>query len=227
MPTAPQKRPTPTKSAPTRVRPRRHETRLLILDAAISVFGEGGIAASSLNDVAAAAGLTKGAVYSSFASKDDLVLALMEHHAAQRLAASLAAVSAARDPHVIVQNVARVLVQEMHSDAAWHRLLAEYFAMSYRDPRIKEALRERRAEARAAVKRGLDSVAELLDFEWPLPTDEVAVLFFALSNGLAIESGIDPDAVPDDLLAKVLSLIAPDAIRIIERATGGPAGETD
>lgn len=209
-----------------RVRPTRQETRLLILDAAITVFGERGIAASSLNDVAAAAGLTKGAVYSSFASKDDLVLALMEHHAAQRLAASLAAVSAAGDPHVIVQSVSRVLVQEMHSDAAWHRLLAEYFAMSYRDTRIKEALRERRGEARAAVRRGLDSVAELLDFEWPLPTEEVAVLFFALSNGLAVESGIDPDAVPDDLLAKVLSLIAPDAIRIIEGTTPVPTDTT-
>jgi AcrR family transcriptional regulator len=205
------------------VRPTRQETRLLILDAAITVFGEHGIAASSLNDVAAAAGLTKGAVYSSFASKDDLVLALMEHHAAQRLTASMAAVSAAEDPHAIVQNVARVLMHEMQTDAAWHRLLAEYFAMSHRDPRIKEALRERRAEARAAVKRGLDSVAELFNVEWPLPTEEVAVLFFALSNGLAVESGIDPDAVPDDLLAKVLSLIAPDAIRILDGTSRIPA----
>lgn len=33
-----------------------------------------------------------------------------------------------------------------------------------------------------------------------MPADELAVEVLALSNGLALEDGIDPDAVRDDLL---------------------------
>lgn len=109
----------------------------------------------------------------------------------------------------------------MRTDAAWHRLLAEYFAMAHRDPRLAQALRERRGEAGAAVVRALDKLTELLDIEFPLPIEEMAVLLFALGNGLAVESGIDPDAVPDDLMAKVLSLITPDAITLLNRAGQG------
>jgi AcrR family transcriptional regulator len=182
------------------------------LDAAFDVFGERGIAASSLADVAAHAGLTKGAVYSNFAGKDDLVLALMEEHAMARLAASLAGFAEADDPRAALANVATVLVRAMHTDAAWHRLLAEYFALSHRDPQLRRALRERRREARAAVARALTEMSGALGFEFPLPVDELSTVFFALSNGLAVESGIDPDGVPDDLLGRVLALLVGDAM---------------
>jgi AcrR family transcriptional regulator len=197
---------------PPRTRPLRAETRRRVLEAAFEVFGERGIAGSSLSDVAARAGLTKGAVYSNFAGKDDLVLALMEEHAMARLAASLAGFAEADDPQQALANVATVLVRAMHADAVWHRLLAEYFALSHRDPKTREALRQRRREARDAVSRALVRVSEGLGFELPMPADELAVVFFALSNGLGVEAGIDPDAVPDDLLGRVLALIAGDAV---------------
>src|SRR5690242_11286342 len=114
-----------------RTRPTRAETRRQILDAAFEVFSARGIAASSLTEVAAA-GLTKGAVYSSFDSKDDLVLALMEEHAGHRIQASLDAVDASGSGDLLGE-VAAVLVREMRADAGWHRLLAEYFAMAHHD----------------------------------------------------------------------------------------------
>jgi AcrR family transcriptional regulator len=200
---------------PTRTRPLRAETRRHVLDAAFDVFGERGIAASSLADVAARAGLTKGAVYSNFTGKDDLVLALMEEHAMARLAASLAGFAEIDDPRAALTNVGIVLVRAMKADAVWHRLLAEYFALSYRDPQTREALRRGRREAREAVSRALVRLTESLGFEFPLPPDELAVVFFALSNGLAVESGIDPEAVPDDLFGRVLALIAGDAVATI------------
>ena len=48
------------------------ETKQRILDAAIQVFGERGYRGASVDDVAAAAGVTKGAVYYYFEDKDDL-----------------------------------------------------------------------------------------------------------------------------------------------------------
>jgi AcrR family transcriptional regulator len=205
-------------SSPTRTRPTRSETRRRVLDAAFEVFAERGIATSSLNDVAAAAGLTKGAVYSSFAGKDDLVLALMEEHAMARVTAGLETFTASTDLAEALAHVGEVLVAAMQADAAWHRLLAEYFAMSAHDPVRREALRRRRREARDAVARGLTRVSADTGLQLPLPAEEMAVVLFALSNGLAVESGMDPGAVPDDLLPRVMVLLGGDAVR---QARGG------
>jgi AcrR family transcriptional regulator len=194
-------------TAPARTRPTRAETRLRVLDAAFEVFTARGIAASSLNDVAAAAGLTKGAVYSSFAGKDELVLALMDEHIAARVTAGLTTFTTGPDLEQALTHVGEVLVEAMHADAAWHRLLAEYFALCAHDPERRAALRDRRREAREAVARALIRVTDETGFALPLPAEEMAVVLFALSNGLAVEAGMDPDAVPDDLLPRVMVLL--------------------
>ncbi|HWC84427.1 MAG TPA: helix-turn-helix domain-containing protein [Pseudonocardiaceae bacterium] len=190
-----------------RTRPRREETRRRVLAAAFAVFGERGIAGSSLAEVAEAAGLTKGAIYSSFRSKDELVLALMEEHALDRLTGAIEGFDAAKDLDSSLTAVGEGLVRAIHTDAAWHRLLAEYFALSHRDPDRREGLRRRRREARAAVARALTALAERTELVLPLPADELSVLMFALSNGLAVEAGIDPECVPDDLFVRVLRLL--------------------
>jgi AcrR family transcriptional regulator len=198
---------------PARKRPLRSQTRRQVLDAAFAVFSERGIAASSLNEVAAAAGLTKGAVYSSFASKDELVLALMEEHAAARTDAALAGFAGAGDSQRALVDLAAALVHGMRADAAWHRLLAEYFAMSSHDAQRREGLRQRRRAVRDAVARAVARVAEGLDAELPFTPEEMATVMLALSNGLAVEADIDPEGVPEDLLGRVLLLIAGDAVR--------------
>ncbi|SEO66980.1 TetR/AcrR family transcriptional regulator [Amycolatopsis saalfeldensis] len=203
---------------PGRTRPTRSETRRRILDAAFTVFGERGIAASKLTEVAAAAGLTKGAVYSSFASKDELVLALMEEHAAHRLEASLAGFAEAGDGGVGLGCVAAVLMHEMRTDAVWHRLLAEFFALAHHDEHRRDALKLRRREVRTTIARALERLAEGFDLELPLPPREFAVILLALSNGLAVESDIDDEAVPDDLLGRVLTLIAGEAVAKVRSA---------
>ena len=57
---------------------RRQLTREYLLQAAAQVFAQRGFHAATLDEVAAAAGFTKGAVYSNFKNKDDLFLALLE-----------------------------------------------------------------------------------------------------------------------------------------------------
>jgi len=61
------------------------DTKQRILDAAVEVFGERGYRGASVDDVAAAAGVTKGAVYYYFTDKDDLARDL-QHVLWERLA---------------------------------------------------------------------------------------------------------------------------------------------
>lgn len=79
---------------------------------------------------------------------------------------------------------------------------------------------------RDAVSRALDRVAAGLQFDLPMPADELATVLLDLSHGLAVETAIDPDGVPDDLLGRVLTLIAGDAMDEIRAAAVLPAGRS-
>src|SRR2546430_4738697 len=61
---------------------RKAETRALLLQAGLSVFAERGIELATLDEVAQAAGFTKGAIYRQFPSKGGFLLALFEQYAA-------------------------------------------------------------------------------------------------------------------------------------------------
>src|ERR1051325_10850530 len=53
-------------------------TRSLLLDAAEEVFAEKGFTPATLDDIAHAAGYTKGAIYKHFTTKEDLFLAVSD-----------------------------------------------------------------------------------------------------------------------------------------------------
>jgi AcrR family transcriptional regulator len=57
--------------------PRRARTRERLMDAAFEVFAEQGLAATSVEQIAERAGFTRGAFYSNFSTKEELLLALM------------------------------------------------------------------------------------------------------------------------------------------------------
>src|SRR2546422_9134826 len=61
---------------------RKAETRVLLLEAGLRVFAERGIELATLDDVAEAAGFTKGAIYRQFRSKSAFLLGLFEQYAA-------------------------------------------------------------------------------------------------------------------------------------------------
>src|SRR5260370_29099962 len=61
---------------------RKAETRSLLLEAGLHVVAERGIELASLDEVAQAAGFTKGAIYRQFPSKGAFLLALFEQYAA-------------------------------------------------------------------------------------------------------------------------------------------------
>ena len=59
---------------------RLERTRSLLLDAAEEVFAEKGFISATLDDIAKAAGYTKGAIYKHFATKEDLFLAVSDRY---------------------------------------------------------------------------------------------------------------------------------------------------
>ena len=72
-----------------RTRPTRDDTCEKLFEAAARVFEEQGIGGASIEDIAAAAGFTRGAFYSNFKSKDELIIAMIEDHVAQSIRRNL------------------------------------------------------------------------------------------------------------------------------------------
>jgi AcrR family transcriptional regulator len=185
-----------------RTRPRRDQVRARVLEAAREVFAERGFAGASTDLVAAAAGFTKGAVYSNFGSKDELFLALMAAEAAARVAAVEQALATTTD---LPGALAAVGAQLSRPDAAWQLLYLEFWQRAVRDPAVRTAFTASRRELRGRVA----AVVERFLAEHPVQTGwdagRLTVVILALTHGLALESLPDPDAVPDDVLPRVLA----------------------
>src|SRR5438552_2934863 len=72
-----------------RARPTRDDTCEKLFEAAARVFEEQGIGGASIEAIAAAAGFTRGAFYSNFNSKDELIIAMLEDHLEQSIRRNL------------------------------------------------------------------------------------------------------------------------------------------
>jgi AcrR family transcriptional regulator len=86
--------------------------RAEVLQAALEVFAEVGFERATLQEVADRAGVTKGALYHYFDSKDELFLALMRERVAAQVAATQALVAAA-EPSKSREALLRELLQAM------------------------------------------------------------------------------------------------------------------
>jgi AcrR family transcriptional regulator len=100
-------------------KPRRRDRaarELEMLDAAEEIFGERGYAATSMDDIAARAGVSKPLVYQYYGSKDGLFVACLSRLRAQLLESVTGAVMAAAD-------VERAMYDGL---AQWFRFLDEH-----------------------------------------------------------------------------------------------------
>ncbi|SDO08491.1 transcriptional regulator, TetR family [Klenkia soli] len=188
-------------NVPLRPRPRRDQVRGQVLAAARQVFAERGFAGATTDHVAAAAGFTKGAVYSNFRSKDDLFIALLEAESAARIQAVERALSETTD---LAGALVAVGGELSRRDPLWQVLYLEFVQRALREPEVRAALVTSRRELRARIT----GVVERFMADHPVRAGwragDITVVLLALSGGLAMEALPDPSAVHDELLPQVL-----------------------
>jgi AcrR family transcriptional regulator len=196
-----------TQKPKKRQRPTRAQTRQRLLQAAGEVFAQRGYDRASLDDVAIAAGLTKGAVYSSFASKDDLFYALMRERIDERLALVTEAVERDATVREIASDASSGMAQLMSSQRDWHLLFIEFWARAVRDPDLHDEFARERRSVRALIAQFLEARAAEAGVNLPAPAEQLAVVVLALSNGIAIEHLADPDTVDPSIFGVALNLL--------------------
>ncbi|MDN7933168.1 TetR/AcrR family transcriptional regulator [Burkholderia metallica] len=174
------------KSTPSRGKKGDGQTRERLLQAARTIFAERGYAAASIERIAASAGYTRGAFYSSFRDKTVVLLELLK-----------------RDHEAVERELVRI-VEAGNDREATERAMHAYFRQRYRQPdacvmwmeaallsvhdrlfraRFTAFLNERRE--RAAERAS--ALAERADVRLPLP---VELLMLGLT-------GLGDDVLPD------------------------------
>jgi len=181
--------------------------RARLLDAAAHVFAQRGFSEATLDDVADAAGFSKGAVYSNFKSKDELFYALMTNRINERVHTATDGIAQHTAAGEQAVEVGRRLTEKLAQQPDWHLLFIEFWSRAVRDPQLREEFARHRRPVRAPIAELIQNAAADLNVELPVPAEQLAIAVLALSNGLAIESLADPEAVPPELFGTILNLM--------------------
>lgn len=184
----------------------RADTRARLLDAAGEAIGRRGLRDASIDEIAASAGLTKGAFYANFTSKEELFLALLDLHFDRRLREMSAVLASDEDPAVQARRSADDFVAMLSANPEWQRLFFEFAAHAARHEGFRIQLVERYRRIRAQMAEDYRRRADELGIELPVTPEALALMTFAMGNGVAMERLLEPDAVPDDLFGSLLEI---------------------
>jgi AcrR family transcriptional regulator len=188
--------------------PRKARTRAALLEAAARVYARRGFDGATVDEVAEEAGFTKGAVYSHFGSKENLLLALLDEHLTAQIAEQVALFDSTRDSWERPRIGADRWMHELRRDPDPFRLFVELWVHAQRD----EVLRERlvsglgawRAMSAGFAARGAavagSELSEELTAQW-------ANTVIGLSVGLGMVELIDEGGVAPGLLGAMLAIL--------------------
>lgn len=172
---------------------RLEHTRTLLLDAAEDVFAEKGFAPATLDDIARAAGYTKGAIYKHFATKEDLFLAVSDRYW-RRYFDNFADVMASSEEvgsHELDQ-IATRWRQLSRDRGAEHAALGHEFALYLlRNPEVRERVAKKRSEVVEALAEFIIGGIDRLGATLLIPPLTFAQVLVATSDSVVLGSELD------------------------------------
>ena len=178
------------------------QTRERLLDAGLEVFSRRGYYGASVDEIAAEAGFSKGAVYSNFSSKEDLFLALVDRRFAR---------DAQGYPGIINFMAGGVEIEKgpgfkeiVMQDHTWNMLMLEFFLYAMRDETNREKLAARLEQLRKVMEKNLTALYTQLEKKPLLPIKDLPWSVFSLGIGMMLQFYIDPDRLPKGVYERAL-----------------------
>src|ERR1700709_2185816 len=188
-----------------RTRPTRADTPEKLFGAAGRVFEEQGVGGASIEDMAAAAGFTRGAFYSNFKSKDELVIAMIEEHVEQsirRMHELLAEHKTLPDFINALRNMDRSRQDPLGRSPLLHMEMILFVARAEkRRPELAKRLRARRKLIADIVETTAKNSGRNPAFN---PAWTGAILL-AMEDGFRLHRLIDPETTPADSFLRAIA----------------------
>jgi AcrR family transcriptional regulator len=187
-----------------RTRPTRDDTREKLFEAAARVFEEQGIGGASIEAVVAAAGLTRGAFYSNFKSKDELIIAMLEDHVEQSIRRNLDLLARHKSPSDFIEalkSMDRSQQDPLGRSPLLHMEMILFVARAEkRRPELAKRLRARKKLVADIVETTLKNSGKTRSLD---PTWTGAILL-AMEDGFRLHRLIDPETTPADSFLRAI-----------------------
>jgi len=175
------------------------KTRARILEAARAVFEREGYHGASLERIAATAGFTKGAVYSTFESKADVMLALLEGRAEWMKADLAEMLAAAPTVEAFVAAIARHNAARVAAERDWLAASNEFVIVVGRDEKLRPRYAALHEVALSALANSLSAWTRRRGNRLAISPRRAATAVIALHKGLVLE-GMISSANPSEEL---------------------------
>jgi AcrR family transcriptional regulator len=184
------------------------EAREDLLAAALRVFARRGYGQAGVDEIAKAAGYSKGALYWHFSSKADLLLALLEERIDAPMREMVALLESAPLERDMALEASREFARRLSKQRDAVLLEREYWALAIRDPELRARYAEREEELRGALALALEARARHLGTpELPMPAEDVARIVMSIIGGLTVDELIEKGSVRPELLGEALALV--------------------
>ncbi|MEV6273704.1 TetR/AcrR family transcriptional regulator [Nocardia sp. NPDC051832] len=166
-------------------------TRADLVATARDLFLTEGYARTSLERVAEAAGYSKGAVYSNFRTKKQLCLEVLDLIHATKFGEVTELVSTSDS---LESRLAKLQewAERTLGDVGWTMLEFEFATVARDDPELQAALVSSLGAVRGAVAAQLQTLADSLEIDLPMPAADAATSVLSMGLGLGIQRAIDP-----------------------------------
>jgi AcrR family transcriptional regulator len=186
------------------------QTRERLLEAAVRVFLRRGLQGSSVEEIAAEAGFTRGAFYSNFKSKEELFVELLQDRVYRQYAemADEAQALPGTPRERLRWGIERVRDVQKGEAGGWlFRLWLECLTQAARDEGFRELAATFWSGNRAVLAENVKATFKEIGRKPPLPAKQIATAMIALDVGLAVQHLVDPDEVPLDLYVPLFDLL--------------------
>ncbi|HEX9642347.1 MAG TPA: TetR/AcrR family transcriptional regulator [Candidatus Krumholzibacteria bacterium] len=184
------------------------ETRQLILDAAYTVFARRGYGGAAVDEIVAEAGLSKGAFYHHFPSKEAVFQALLAARARRCTEAMAAAIVTGSSVADNVRSVLRAGWKIVTDDPMWANIQMEFWVQATREDWARQAMSDSLRQCRQFLADAFTAAQERGTVRAQFDPEAAARLVIALSDGVVVQWQIQPDEVdPHDLIEPMAEMI--------------------
>ncbi len=177
---------------------RRQLTRKTLVEAAAEVFAQKGFYGASLEEIAEAAGFSRGAIYSNFGSKEELLLAVFDHYMDVQMAAVTGVMEAGGRSDPVRDAIAATSAWESVAPltSSWPTLNLELRLSALRNPEVRKRLVEAERQRAERVARLIEEESARRGIKLRISSRDLADLSLAAVDGLAQLAAIDEEDAP-------------------------------
>lgn len=177
-------------------REKQQRTRQALLEAAATLFCERGLEGASVDEIAQAAGYTKGAFYANFKSKEELFLVMLDEQFAKELERLDATLTGTHEPQEEARAAAADFIH-FASTEEWPGLYFQFVAYAARNEEFREELATRHRAMRARLAEVFRRWKSGVGTDPPVPFEQIAAMMFFMADGFLIDCIVEPDLSPE------------------------------